>query len=48
MKPFTKLKKRAQWQGTYDGWNKHVDKWNKRAGNKYMRTWLAKDARENP
>lgn len=42
MKPFVKLKKKAQSRSCC-GWHKHVNKWEKRIGNKYIRAWLRKD-----
>ena len=40
---FTKLKKLAQGKSDASGWNKHVNKFQKRIANKVLRRMLRKD-----
>ena len=40
---FNKMKKLAQSNSAASGWNKHVNKFQKRIGNKVLRRMLKKD-----
>ncbi len=42
---FTKLKKTAQAKSDASGWNKHVNKFQKRIANKVLRRMLKEEAR---
>lgn len=46
MNPFTKLKKFAQ-RAAGAGWNKHVNKYQKRVGNRVIRRELKKDMKDD-